>query len=63
MTRAKVDLPEPEGPRMATTVPAATSNEMLLRIGVERPSALATTRRKVMAPVGAIRLKAESRSG
>ena len=63
MQRAKVDLPEPEGPSTTVTVPGSTAVLTPLRMGLARPGAVATTSRNVKAPFGATRDSAGSRSG
>ena len=62
-TRASVDLPEPEGPKTAVTVPEGTLRLIFLRIGSARPDAVANTLCSVISPVGATRFSAGSRGG
>ena len=63
ITRASVDLPEPDGPTITVTLAGFASRLTPCKMGVSRPSAVAVTSRKAKAPVGATRVKAGSRSG
>ena len=62
-TLASVDLPEPLGPSTTSTVPAVSTRSTPLRMGVERPGAVAITPLKLILPRGGIRFNAGSRSG